>query len=276
VVELATTFNRMAGQLESTMAFIRRDRDRSRDFLADVSHELRTPIAALRTFNELLQDRAGEDPVTRAEFLQTSQVQIERLDFLAANLLELSRLDSGLVALDLRPDDLRSAVESAIEQAEPAADGKGVTVTAELPARPIRQPHDPQRLGQVLTNLVGNAVKFTPSGGQVSVSLAVTRDGARISVRDTGVGIDPEELPHVFERFYRGSSANEARASGSGLGLSIARSIVEMHGGRISIASRPGQGTQVDVFLPRTVPPPGEVMESSPSGALPLNSTVTE
>ena len=276
VVELATTFNRMAEQLESTMAFIRRDRDRSRDFLADVSHELRTPIAALRMFNELLQDGAGDDPATRAEFLQTSQVQIERLDFLAENLLELSRLDSGLIALDLRPDDLRSAVESAIEQAEPTAKRKGVTLTAEMPDGPIRQPHDPQRLGQVLTNLVGNAVKFTPSGGRVTVSLAGTRDGARITVRDTGVGIDPDELPHVFERFYRGSSANEARASGSGLGLSIARSIIEMHGGRISIASRPGQGTQVDVFLPRAVSAPGEMMESSPSAALPLNSPVPE
>ncbi len=275
VTELATAFNRMADELQRSIEFIRRDRDRSREFLADVSHELRTPIAALRMFNELLQDGAADDPATRNEFLETSRVQIERLDWLASNLLELSKLDSGLIALDVRPDDLRTVVESAIEQARPTADRKGVQLVAEVPSEPFRFPHDPPRLGQVLGNLVGNAVKFTPPGGRVTVTLARTREGARITVRDTGIGIDPEELPHVFDRFYRGSRANEIRASGSGLGLAIARSIVEMHGGRISIASRVGQGTQVDVSLPRHPRPP-EVMESSPPAALPVNTAVSE
>jgi signal transduction histidine kinase len=249
--ELATTFNRMAGRLQESIEIVRRDRDRSREFLADVSHELRTPIAALLTFNELLQDSADEDPITRKEFLESSHQQIERLDWLAANLLELSKLDSGLVALDLRPDDLRAVVESAVHAAEAGARRKGVSLTAELPPQPVRQRHDPQRLGQVLSNLIGNAVKFTPSGGSVNVSLRGTRAGAAIVVSDTGVGIDTSELPHVFDRFYRGSRANEVRASGSGLGLSIARSIVEMHGGRIAIASSLGRGTQVEVTLPR-------------------------
>ncbi len=275
VNELATAFNRMADELEQSIEYIRRDRDRGRDFLADVSHELRTPISALRMFNELLQDGAADDPATRTEFLETSRVQIERLDWLASNLLELSKLDSGLVALDLRPDDLRTVVESAIEQARPSAERKGVALLAELPPEPLRFPHDPPRLGQVLGNLVGNAVKFTPAGGRVTVTLSRTREGVRITVRDTGIGIDTDELPHVFERFYRGSRANEVRASGSGLGLAIARSIVEMHGGRISIASRVGQGTQVDVHLPRR-PQPTEVMESSPPPALPVNTTVSQ
>ena len=126
---LATQFNAMADQLEASVAMIRRDRDRSRDFLADVSHELRTPIAALLTFNELLTERAGDDPTARAEFLNNSRIQLERLDWLAQNLLELSKLDSGLVLLDLRPDDLRAAVESAVEQARPAAQRRGVATT---------------------------------------------------------------------------------------------------------------------------------------------------
>ena len=111
LAELAVQFNAMADRLEESVEIIRRDRDRSRDFLADVSHELRTPLAALRTFNELLKERAGDDPDARAEFLESSGQQIERLDWLAQNLLELSKLDSGLVLLDLRPDDLRAAVE---------------------------------------------------------------------------------------------------------------------------------------------------------------------
>ena len=272
--ELAGAFNRMADELQQSIEYIRRDRDRGREFLADVSHELRTPIAALRMFNELLREGAAEDSATRAEFLETSRVQIERLDWLSSNLLELSKLESGLVALDLRPDDLRTVAENAIEQASPTAERKDVTLTAELPSSPFRFPHDPQRLGQVLGNLVGNAVKFTPAGGRVTVALLRTREGARFTVRDTGVGIDADELPHVFDRFYRGSRANEIRASGSGLGLAIARSIVEMHGGRISIASRLGQGTQVDVFLPRRVES-GEMMESSPRPALPVNTPVS-
>ena len=111
LAELAVQFNAMADRLEESVELIRRDRDRSRDFLADVSHELRTPLAALRTFNELLTEGAGDDPDARAEFLESSGQQIERLDWLAQNLLELSKLDSGLVLLDLRPDDLRAAVE---------------------------------------------------------------------------------------------------------------------------------------------------------------------
>src|SRR3954452_15455791 len=249
--ELAVQFNAMADRLQESVEIIRRDRDRSRDFLADVSHELRTPLAALRTFNELLTEGAADDPAARNEFLESSGQQIERLDWLAQNLLELSKLDSGLVLLDLRPDDLRAAVESAVEQNRAAADRRGVVVTLHLPTSPIRIRHDPPRVGQVVANLVANAIKFTPRGGSVAVDVAAVPDGARIEVTDTGVGIDPVELPHIFERFYRGSRANEARGSGSGLGLAIVRSIVDMHGGAIEVESRVGQGTRMVVTLPR-------------------------
>lgn len=250
VAELAAQFNAMAEQLQESVEIIRRDRDRSREFLADVSHELRTPIAALRTFNELLKEHAAEDPVARDEFLEASGQQIERLDWLAQNLLELSRLDSGLVLLDLRPDDLRAAIESAVEQAETAARRRGVDLQVELPEAPVRVWHDPQRIGQVVSNLVGNALKFTPRSGSVFVGLRGAGDGAEIEVRDTGVGIDATELPHIFDRFYRGSRSNEARGSGSGLGLAIVKSVVDMHGGRINVESRVGAGTRFMVSLP--------------------------
>lgn len=251
--ELTNAFNAMAERVQESIEFIRRDRDRSRDFLADVSHELRTPIAALRTFNELLTDGTVPDEATRDEFLEQSRQQIERLDWLATNLLELSKLDSGLVLLDLRPDDLRAVVENAIQQAEPSAERKGVELAADIPDEPVRQRHDPQRLGQVLTNLIANAIKFTPSGGRVVVALEETEAGAELRVADTGVGINPSELPYVFDRFYRGAQASESRAAGSGLGLSIVRSIVEMHNGRVAITSTPDKGTQVSVALPRDI-----------------------
>ncbi len=251
ISELSRQFNAMAERLEESVAIIRRDRDRSRDFLADVSHELRTPITALRMSNELLSETAGDDPDVRAEFLESSRQQLERLDWLAQNLLELSKLDSGLVLLDLRPDDLRAAVESSVEQAEATASRRGLTLRLSLPRNPVRIRHDPQRIGQVVTNLVGNAIKFTPRGGTVEVELQPDPDGARIIVRDSGVGIDPSELPHIFERFYRGTMANEARGSGSGLGLAIVKSIVDLHAGRITVDSRLGGGTTFAVILPK-------------------------
>jgi signal transduction histidine kinase len=293
LTELAEQFNTMAEQLEESVSIIRRDRDRSRDFLADVSHELRTPIAALLTFNELLSEGASDDPVARAEFLAASRQQLERLDWLAQNLLELSKLDSGLVLLDLRPDDLRAAVESAFHQSDAAARRRGVTMSLSLPDSPVRIRHDPQRIGQVVTNLVGNAVKFTPPGGTISIRVSPYADGALIEVADTGVGIPASEMTHIFDRFYRGSQANEARGSGSGLGLAIVRSIVDMHHGRINVDSTLGNGSRFTVILPRdprvdeaSEPPasepvapvsgvnaaePPKVADSSPSAAPSLN-----
>ncbi len=253
VQELAGAFNDMAERLQESVTIISEDRDRSREFLADVSHELRTPIAALRTFNELLLEGAGEEPETRGEFLRGSRQQVERLDWLAANLLELSKLDSGLVALQLRDEDLRTVAEDAVDHAEPMAERKDVELRTHLPDEPVIQAHDPPRLGQVLGNLIGNAIKFTPAGGHVDVYVEATTEGASFRVQDDGVGIDPEELEHVFDRFYRGTRRPQERAGGSGLGLAIARSIVDMHRGRVSISSTPDVGTEVLVTLPRDV-----------------------
>ncbi len=267
ISELSRQFNAMADRLEESVGIIRRDRDRSRDFLADVSHELRTPITALRMSNELLSEAAGDDPETRAEFLESSRQQLERLDWLAQNLLELSKLDSGLVLLDLRPDDLRAAVESSVEQARGSAARRGLTLELSLPRNPVRIRHDPQRIGQVVTNLVGNALKFTPRGGSVRVELEPNPEGALIIVSDTGVGIAAAELPRIFDRFYRGSLANEARGSGSGLGLAIVKSIVDLHAGRVGVDSRLGVGTTFTVSLPKDPRAAGDATGHRPMGA---------
>jgi signal transduction histidine kinase len=266
---LTEQFNTMATRLQESVEIIRRDRDRSRDFLADVSHELRTPIAAMHTFIELLQGPAGKDAAARTEFLESSAGQLDRLDWLAQNLLDLSKLDSGLVLLDLRPDDVRGTIESAVEQHRAPAERKAITVTTKVPDRPLRISHDAPRVGQVVGNLVGNALKFTGRNGEVHV--AVTREadgGARIEVADTGVGIHPAELPHIFERFYRGSQANEARGTGSGLGLSIVKSIVDMHHGTVEVESRVGHGSRFVVTLPRDPNAPAE-RPATPTAATP-------
>ena len=249
---LSTQFNQMADRLEESVGIIRRDRDLSRDFLADVSHELRTPISAMRTFVELLQGPAGVDPAARGEFLDSSATQLDRLDWLAQNLLELSKLDSGLVLLELRPDDVRGTIESAVEQQLASAERRGIGLTVTLPDRPLRIRHDSPRIGQVVTNLVGNALKFTGRGGEVRVTAQAEPDGgARIEVVDTGVGIPASEMPLIFDRFYRGTELNEARSTGSGLGLSIVKSIVDLHHGTIVVESRAGRGSRFVVTLPK-------------------------
>ena len=218
------------------------DRDRLREFVADVSHELRTPIAALRMYTELQRD--GEvDEATRREFLDRSIEQIQRLEWLSTNLLDLSRIDAGIFPLDMR--DGRPARPGA--GGRPGAVRGGASSTASalestVPAEPVEMRFDRERIVQLMTNLIGNALKFTPRDGAVSVRLEERPDDVLIEVRDTGAGIPADELPHIFERFYRGTNTGEARASGSGLGLAIVRSIVEMHDGQIELASEVGQG----------------------------------
>ena len=220
IAELAVQFNAMADRVEESVEVIRRDRDRDRDFLADVSHELRTPLAALRTFNDLLKEGAGDDPEARAEFLESSGQQIDRLDWLAQNLLELSKLDSGLVLLDLRPDDIRAAVETAAEQTSAAARKRGIRHRPPPARRAVRIRHDPQRIGQVVANLVGNAVKFTPRDGSVTIDLEPSAEGARIIVADTGrrhrPGRAAAHLRAVLSRVARERGARQRQRARAG------------------------------------------------------------
>jgi signal transduction histidine kinase len=250
VDELGQQFNVMADRLAGTLRMLEADRDRLREFVADVSHELRTPIAALRMYTELLSD-GDVDEATRAEFLERSTQQIGRLEWLSTNLLDLSRIDAGIFPLDMREGDLRDPVQATVQALSEVAVARGVALDSEVPGEAVELRFDRERIIQLLTNLVGNALKFTPRGGAVSVTVQETDASVTIQVGDTGPGIPAEELPHVFERFYRGTNTGEARASGSGLGLAIVRSIVEMHGGEIEVASVIGEGTEFRITLPR-------------------------
>jgi len=249
-------FNRMASRLETTVGALKRERDRGQEHLADVSHELRTPLAALRAFVDLLDEDGTTDPATRKRLLSEAGRQLERMDALTANILELSRFDAGIARPEFTETDLRSSVSAAIEQAAAGARRRGVALDERLPARRVVVRHDVTLVSQAVANLVGNALKFTPKGGSVSVAVRPLATGAAtITVSDTGVGIAAEELPRIFDRFYRGTeglaaSRKETRASGSGLGLAIVKSIVDMHAGRIVVESLPGSGTSFTLTLP--------------------------
>ena len=250
VDELSAQFNVMADRLSGTLRMLEADRDRLREFVADVSHELRTPIAALKMYTELQRD-GQVDESTRSEFLDRSAEQIARLEWLSTNLLDLSRIDAGIFPLDMREGDVRDPVQAVVQALSEVAIERGVSLDSVVPGEPVELRFDRERIVQLMTNLIGNALKFTPRGGAVSVELVDAPDAVAIEIRDTGPGIPADELPHIFERFYRGTNTGDARASGSGLGLAIVRSIVEMHGGEIEVASVVDEGTIFRIRLPR-------------------------
>ncbi len=267
--ELGQQFNVMADRLSGTLRMVEADRDRLREFVADVSHELRTPIAALRMYTELQRD-GDVDETTRREFLDRSLDQIQRLEWLSTNLLDLSRIDAGIYPLDMREGDLRDPVQAVVQALSETSVEHGVALASEVPGEPVEMRFDRERIVQLMTNLIGNAIKFTPREGAVSVRVEERADDVLIEVRDTGAGIPADELPHIFERFYRGTNTGEARASGSGLGLAIVRSIVEMHDGQIEIASEVGTGTQVRITLPRH---PADAREPTAEASEKVNET---
>jgi signal transduction histidine kinase len=246
IKRLAGQFNTMAERLQASFMALSAERDALRRFIADASHELRTPITALSSFIELLQGPAADDQAAREEFLTEAQSQVKRMEWITAHLLDLSRLDAGLVQLNLRPVPLSELLESAAAPFVPRAAEKGIRLAVNAPDPHLTVTCDQARIEMALGNLLENALKYTPGGGWVTIRASSAGERVLIRVEDSGVGIDPEDLPHVFERFYRGRAAQP----GSGLGLAIVNSLVQLHSGEVQVESVPGQGTSFTISLP--------------------------
>ncbi len=243
MADLARTFNEMALQLE-TADQKQRDLDAlRRDLIAWAGHDLRTPLASIRAIVEALADGVVEDPGTVARYLHTAQREIRSLSHLIDDLFELAQLEAGGLRLELQYNSISDLISDTMESFSELASRGGVTLDGS--AAPDVDPvlMDAQLIGRVLTNLLGNAVRHTPPGGVVQLRVAPGEDCIRVQICDTGEGIDAADLPHVFERFYRGEKSRSRATGGAGLGLAIARGIVEAHGGRIGVESVPGQGT---------------------------------
>ncbi|MCA1672688.1 MAG: HAMP domain-containing protein [Actinobacteria bacterium] len=238
VGELARSFNVMATELGEV------DRLR-RDLVANVSHELRTPISALQAVLENLVDGV-EQPDT--ETLKTMLRQVERLGALVGQLLDLSRLESGAVPFQRRPFDLRSLLEDVASDSRWNRPEVDIAVSVDPPEAVAEG--DAQRLHQVVTNLVDNAIRYSPAGGTVELRALRARGGVTIEVCDEGPGISEEESTRVFERFYRADAARSSREGGAGLGLAIARWIVDLHGGEIRAEQRQPHGCRMVVVIP--------------------------
>jgi len=249
--QLANQFNHMAEAMETSFKQLSSERDALRRFVADASHELRTPITALQTFTDLLQGSASSDAQARTEFLAESQKQLTRLEWITHNLLGLSRLDAGIESLDISTQDAADLARTVVTSFELQAREKGLALTLFIPPEPVVLCCDGARIEMALSNLLQNALKFTPSGGHVEVALEADESTARWSVKDDGPGIAPEDQPQIFERFFRGSHPG---VEGSGLGLAIVRSIALAHGGKVWVESQPGSGAKFVIELPYLSP----------------------
>jgi two-component system phosphate regulon sensor histidine kinase PhoR len=221
-----------------------------RELTANVSHELRTPLTSIKGFAETLLDGAMADEVTCRRFLSIIDGETDRLVKLVDDLLDLSLLESKRLTLELKPVDVSVLVAHTVDKLRPLAATQRLTLQQSGPSG-IVVAADADRLAQVLTNLVDNALKYTPEGGRVDVQVAAVNGEVEVLVNDSGRGIGPEDLPHVFERFYRADRSRTRGSGGTGLGLAIAKHIVEAHGGRISVSSQPNEGTTFKVTLPR-------------------------
>jgi signal transduction histidine kinase len=240
VGQLAAAFNRMSGELESLERL-------RRDLVANVSHELKTPITAIRAHLENLADGV-ETP--NMETMQIMLTQTERLGRLVEQLLDLSRLESGEIPLHRERVSVGPLVAQVVSEIDVARRDQGVAIHPVIAEDVPALDADPERVHQVLFNLVDNAVRFTPGGGTVTISAHRHNGSVEITVADTGVGIASEHIPRLFERFYRVDPARSREDGGTGIGLAIARSVVEAHGGHIRARSAPGEGSAFTFDLP--------------------------
>jgi signal transduction histidine kinase len=238
--QLAHAFNSMAGSLAQQEQL-------RRNMVTDVAHELRTPLTNLRGYLEAARDDLVPADAALVDNLYEETMLLSRL---VADLQELAQAEAGQLTLLRQPTSLAGIVEQAVAILRPQVSAKGLTLTVGLPANLPLVDVDPERVGQVLRNLLNNAVAHTPDGGEIRVTGQVVGAEVAVAVHDTGAGIAPEHLPYVFDRFYRADKSRARQTGSAGLGLAIAKQLVVAHGGSIIVESAPGQGTTFTFTLP--------------------------
>jgi signal transduction histidine kinase len=241
--QLAHAFNAMAGGLEQ------QERLR-RNLTSDVAHELRTPLTNLRGYLEAARDGLLMPDAAYVDNLYEETMLLSRL---VADLQDLAQAEAGQLHLVRRPVVLAAIVEQAVAALRPQADEKGLTLTADLPPDLPQVDVDPERIGQVLRNLLSNAMAHTPQGGEITVSARAEDGMISAAVSDTGEGIPADALPYVFDRFYRADKSRARETGGAGLGLAIVKQLVVAHGGTVSVASEPGRGSTFTFTLPTQI-----------------------
>jgi two-component system, OmpR family, sensor kinase len=261
IARVARAFNTMASELSARDEALRTSDRLRRQMVADVSHELKTPLTSMRGYVETLRiPDIVLSPQQRGQYLDTIERETRRLERIVKDLLDIARIENDAVALDQRYFDTSRLFRQVVERHQAEADSRGVRLATSVDDEADQLFGDPDRLEQVADNLIANAIRHAAERGGVELRAQRTSDGAAIAVSDDGEGIAAEHLPHIFDRFYKVDAARASGAAGSGLGLSIARAIVERHGGTIAVESRRGR----TVFTVRLPQPAGErVQEAS-------------
>jgi signal transduction histidine kinase len=231
-----------------------------------ITHELRTPLQSLQSVYYILTEQiAGPITENQRKYLEMLRSNAERISEFTNQFLDLAKLEAGRMVFRYQPTDLRSSLVEAVEDASAIASRSGISVVLEAEELPLLH-LDPEKISQVVRNLLSNALKYTPDGGTVTARLAKAGNLVRLSVIDTGCGIDREDLPHLFTKFYQAKNAVKGRSKGTGIGLALVRAIVEGHGGTVHIQSVVGEGTTVVVDLPgREVSAPAAVTPGAAS-----------
>ncbi len=244
VQELTRAFNGMMGRVQSSQKS-------QREFVANVSHELKTPLTSIQGFAQAMLDGTADTPAARQQAAEVIFAESGRMHRMVLDLLDLARLEAGTADLKMSPLDVRAVLDALVEKFTPQAQKAFVTLRVEAPPELPTLVGDGDRLAQVFTNLVDNALKFTPPGGEVVLRAEAARGEMKFEVQDTGRGVPPEALKCIFDRFYQvDPSRPGGEKHGAGLGLSIAHEIVQAHGGRIGVRSQVGQGTTFELTLP--------------------------
>jgi signal transduction histidine kinase len=251
VSALAVAFNQMAEQLQTADQKQRELESLRRDLIAWVSHDLQTPLTSMRAILEALSDGVVDEPEMVRRYLLTAQRDVMSLSALIDDLFQMSQLDAGGFPLHRLSASLGDLVSDTLESFSQLAKGQEITLEGQVESDVDPVLMDTQAIGRVFNNLISNALRHTPGHGRVSVWVRRAASGVEVTVSDTGEGIRAQDLPHIFERFYRGdASRSRTRGTGAGLGLAIARGILRAHGGDIQVQSEPGKGTQFTFFLP--------------------------
>lgn len=225
-----------------------------KEFIADVSHELKTPIFAAQGFVHTLLDGAVNDKTVRNKFLKKAAKSLDGLDILVQDLLTLSHMETGQIKMHFETIDLYNLTQEVFEQFEGKGDMKDVALKIDGPVRKVLVYADWQRITQVMTNLISNAVKHSHTGSEVIVGFEINKKNIEVSVKDHGEGIAPEHLTRIFERFYRVDKSRSREKGGTGLGLAIVKHILENHSSKAEVESSPGKGSTFRFKLPRTKP----------------------
>ncbi len=241
MAHLARTFNQMAAQLQETELKQQELDTLRRDLVAWAGHDLQTPLASVRAIIEALADGVVDDPESVQRYLRTAQLNIQSLSDLIDDLFQMSQLDAGGLPLDCADNSLSDLISDTLESFSELAKQQGVRLGGSVTEGVDPVYMDAQRIGRVLSNLVSNALNHTPEGGSVEVLASPSSEAIMVEVIDGGQGIPPEVLPRVFDRFYRGEKSRNRTSGGAGLGLAIAKGIVEAHGGQIGVESEPGR-----------------------------------